>query len=58
MPSKELKQYLLENRHDKAALRELKNRHSSQKIIIPSNVSEEDFDRALQELIDRDRSQQ
>lgn len=52
MSDRELKQYLLENRHDRAALRELKTRQSSQKIVIPSNTSEEDLNRALKGLID------
>ena len=52
MSDRELKQYLLENRHDRAALRELKTRPSLQKIVIPSNTSEEDLNRALKGLID------
>lgn len=56
MSDKELKQYLLENRHDKAAFKELRNRPSLQKIVIPPNASEEDLDRALQGLINRNQS--
>ena len=55
MSDKELKQYLLENRHDKVALRELRNRPSSQKIVISSNASEEDLDRALQGLVNQNQ---
>ena len=51
MSNQELKQHLLENRDDKAALKELKSRPSSQKTVIPSNASEKDLDRVLKELI-------
>ena len=56
MSDKELKQYLIENRHDKAAFRELRNRPSSQKIVISPNASEEDLDRALKGLINQNQS--
>ena len=52
MTQRELKQHLLENRNDLAALRELKSRPKQASVTVPKNASKEESDRILKETIE------
>ena len=51
MTKSELKQYLLDNRDDKAALKELKSRPKQNVITIPSNIDTEKQEEILKQAI-------
>ena len=52
MTQRELKQHLLKNRNDLAALRELKSRPKQASVTVPKNASKEESDRILKETIE------
>lgn len=55
MSKSQLKQYLLDNRHDKEALRELKSRPKQNVITISANTSVKEQKRILKQIIKRKR---
>ena len=53
MTRKQLKQYLLDNRNDLEALRELQSRPKKNSVTIPADTSREEAERILREAINR-----
>ena len=53
MSDKDLKRYVLDNRHDTEALKEYMSRPKFNSITIPANASKEETDRALRDAINR-----
>ena len=51
MTKKELKQYLLNNRNDKEALKELKSRPKQNVITIPANINTEEQEQILKQAL-------
>ena len=51
MTKKELKQYLLNNRNDREALKELKSRPKQNVITIPANINTEEQEQILKQAL-------
>ncbi len=55
MSKSQLKKHLLDNRHDKEALRELKSRPKQNVITISANTSVEEQERILKQVIEENQ---
>ncbi|MGL5941897.1 MAG: DUF6887 family protein [Waterburya sp.] len=55
MSKKELKKYILANRHDKEAWEEFRSRPKPNAITIPPDAPPEEFERILREALDQEK---